>query len=257
MPENGRWKVREIKFRSWDGKRFHYWGFIDRGFMGPASSPSGEFQNPMEMPQQQFTGLKDKNGVKEVYESDIIDENGLIRGNIYESESLDKRETDLIIPGLTGRIGRQPTYEHWSADVNTPSDMPIRMRFGNWTSFVKACGDTPFKPYLSVEARRKSRQAHKGHRSCNWRGGKHVDRFGYVQIWMPEHPNAKLAGYIHEHRLKMSEKLGRPLKSDERVHHRNKNRADNRISNLELIKVGKPNAHTINCPKCSFKFLWQ
>ena len=46
---------------------------------------------------QQFTGLHDKNGLQEVYEGDIIDEYGNIKGNIYE---MDKGETDLVIEGL-------------------------------------------------------------------------------------------------------------------------------------------------------------
>lgn len=47
----------------------------------------------------QFTGLLDKNGMglTEVYEGDIIDENGIIKGSIYE---MDKRETDIVIPQL-------------------------------------------------------------------------------------------------------------------------------------------------------------
>ena len=45
----------------------------------------------------QFTGLLDKNGSKEVYEGDIIDIYGNIKGNIYE---MDKGETDLVIEGF-------------------------------------------------------------------------------------------------------------------------------------------------------------
>ena len=46
---------------------------------------------------QQFTGLLDKNGSKEVYEGDIIDENGEVIGNVYESPSVYKEGTHHII----------------------------------------------------------------------------------------------------------------------------------------------------------------
>lgn len=61
-----------------------------------------------------------------------------------------------------------------------------------------------------------------------------VDRQGYVAIRIPEHPNANKTGYVYEHRLVMSEHLGRELLSSETVHHINGKRDDNRLENLEL-----------------------
>ena len=40
--------------------------------------------------------------------------------------------------------------------------------------------------------------------------------------------------WIMQHRKVMEESLGRPLHRDETVHHKNGNRADNRLENLEL-----------------------
>lgn len=131
--------------------------------------------------------------------------------------------------------------------------MPVRMRFGNWTSFMIEAGFEPHKPYFSLEAIENRNKAHRGKRSFNWKGGRHKDRFGYIQIWKPEHPNAKMGGYVHEHRLKMSEKLGRALESTEYVHHRNGVKDDNRIENLELM-TKKIHLGEVECPHCKNKF---
>ena len=45
----------------------------------------------------QYAGLKDKNGLQEVYEGDIIDSNGKIKGNIYQ---MDNGEADFVIQGF-------------------------------------------------------------------------------------------------------------------------------------------------------------
>lgn len=73
-----------------------------------------------------------------------------------------------------------------------------------------------------------------------WKGGKSKNPQGYIQVLCPDHPNSTSNGYILEHRLVMSIKLGRPLTKDENVHHINGNREDNRPENLELWVVSQP-----------------
>ena len=78
--------------------------------------------------------------------------------------------------------------------------------------------------------------AHKGIRNPRWNDRKTMTASGYKLVYMPEHPNSRKSGYILEHRLVMSNHLGRPLEPDEDVHHRNENKTDNRIENLEVLK---------------------
>ena len=55
------------------------------------------------------------------------------------------------------------------------------------------------------------------------RGKRVQTEAGYVLVYCPEHPNANKNNgkYIYEHRLVMSNMLGRPLRPDEVVHHKN------------------------------------
>jgi len=58
---------------------------------------------------------------------------------------------------------------------------------------------------------------------------------GYVYIYFPDHPKSNSDGYIMEHDLIMECFIGRHLKENEIVHHKNKIRNDNRIENLEIM----------------------
>ena len=60
---------------------------------------------------------------------------------------------------------------------------------------------------------------------------------GYMYCYNPSHPLTNKAGKVYEHRYVMSIHLGRWLNSDEVVHHKDKDRTNNVISNLELTNA--------------------
>lgn len=138
-----------------------------------------------------------------------------------------------------------PTKKQWNEDTTTPSDIPIRVNFGNWTNFLIACGKEPRVSEFTNEARANSIKARIGKKGGNNKGGRILEKNGYISIWKPDHPNCRTAGYVHEHRYIMSEYLGRPLERHENVHHINGDRADNRIENLELWTTQQPSGQRV------------
>lgn len=68
-----------------------------------------------------------------------------------------------------------------------------------------------------------------------WKRGVSERPDEYRMIWMPDHPHACQNGYIREHRYVMEQHLGRYLTPKEVVHHKDGDRQNNLISNLELF----------------------
>lgn len=62
---------------------------------------------------------------------------------------------------------------------------------------------------------------------------------GYISIYFPEHPKASKDGTVMEHILVIEAVLGRHLKENEIVHHKNEDRSDNRVCNLQLMTTSE------------------
>jgi len=74
---------------------------------------------------------------------------------------------------------------------------------------------------------------------------KTVNKAGYITWYDPTSPFANSAGRVYEHRHVMALHIGRPLLEHENVHHKNGNRMDNRLENLELWSVMQPPGQSI------------
>ena len=76
----------------------------------------------------------------------------------------------------------------------------------------------------------------RGVNNPHWKGGRWVRKDGYVEI--------RIDGRYHlEHVYIMEQHLKRPMQRKEIVHHLNGNRADNRLSNLEVMTLSEHMRH--------------
>lgn len=111
---------------------------------------------------------------------------------------------------------------------------------------LKACGVKP-------RSRISWRKGKSGPELPNFKGWL-MSRAGYRYVWVGrDHPMGNTKGYCLEHRLVMSQHLGRVLNRSELVHHRNGVKDDNRLENLSIVSR---EAHygEIRCPSCRFEF---
>lgn len=84
------------------------------------------------------------------------------------------------------------------------------------------------------------RIGHPGKTGANhpcWKGGRIIDRDGYVRTWAPNHPWPR-KGYLLEHIRVVELSLGRRLLPSECVHHKDHDKKNNALENLEILNRG-------------------
>lgn len=90
----------------------------------------------------------------------------------------------------------------------------------------------------TAETKQRMSETRRGDQHARWQGGRRIREDGYVLLSCKGNPNADAQGKALEHRVVMSDRIGRPLSPAEHVHHVNGVRDDNRPENLWLF----PNA---------------
>lgn len=139
-------------------------------------------------------------------------------------------------------------YQRWRTHGDVRSDVPLRQRR---PCAVDDCDRPRHARELCVTHYQRARQRGavdaevpvgelprppRPRTSRGWT----TNGYRYVPVPRQDQHLVDGAAYAAEHRLVMARELGRPLGEDENVHHRNGDRSDNRIENLELWSTGQP-----------------
>jgi DNA-directed RNA polymerase subunit M/transcription elongation factor TFIIS len=108
------------------------------------------------------------------------------------------------------------------------------------------CGNS-FHPKKNKTQRFCTRSCYIEHHDKNRQ--KRVDNGGYIIIYRPEYSDRQ-SGQMMEHRAVMSEFLGRKLETHETVHHKDGNKQNNDISNLQLRSGKHGKGAVFKCADC-------
>lgn len=154
------------------------------------------------------------------------------------------------------RIGHSPHYgkaggplRNWSDDE--VDNIVARYAAGESQESIAAAHKTT---QVKISRLLRTRGGWDGRRQLRNVGRVTLSGYSAVLVY-PDDPFSVMRnslGYVLEHRLVLARALGRPLTKVETVHHKNGDKTDNRLENLEL-RVGPHGRGSTeaHCPTCS------
>lgn len=78
-------------------------------------------------------------------------------------------------------------------------------------------------------------------RAKHFMRGWKIDFYGYFMFFKPDHPSSNSNGYIKRARYNMEKHIGRYLSREELVHHKDMNRLNDNIENLQIMTRSEHN----------------
>lgn len=133
--------------------------------------------------------------------------------DMYINQGLTRRQIAETLGVGMGTVHRWMSVH----DIRLPDEM-----------YAKATGGQPRDAVMSKKALQIKRQQSMAHKNTHM-------QYGYVLLYNPGHPTANNYGYTQEHRTVIENYLHRFLKEEEVVHHIDKVRSNNDLSNLALF----------------------
>ena len=87
-----------------------------------------------------------------------------------------------ILKEIYIKEGKIPTKRYINSREDLPSEMSFRTAFGSWGKALKEAGIEPQKSYPSKKCIENSVKAHKNKKGFNNKGGKRINKQGYIEI---------------------------------------------------------------------------
>ena len=147
-----------------------------------------------------------------------------------------EKKLQLSVRSVSHRIGTGQK-KPWVSIANSKRIGKLHPLFGTHRS-----SDTKLKISISKIGISPSKESsimgginRSGSKHHAWNGGQLIDKDGYIRIKTSEKHPSGVSKYKLEHRIVVEPYLGRLLKPEEDVHHRNEIRTDNKIQNLMVF----------------------